>query len=214
MKRAFIHVLHMSICALCLFVSIATAQTTTPTAPENSPARLRLDSLEGLAARAHETVDVSLDGAALRLATQIAGDNDLLKNLPQGIDPALVRELLTGLQGVYIRVYEFKQSGGYTDANVEPILAQLRSSGWSRLFSVNKPGSEGDKVDIFAANDPTRNDRLNGMALIVREPKELVVGYVVGSINTDTVMKLIEIFKKMEISNSQGKQPTPPANKQ
>lgn len=195
------HLLPHTLCLLCAFafsVDAARAQDTTPVTPGvNAPARLRLDSLDALAAKATgETVDISLDGATLRLATQVAGSNDILKNLPPGIDQATVRELLANLQAVHVKVYNFKEPGAYTAANLEPVFSQLRGSGsgWSSLIAVNESGANGEKVNVFAANDPARNDRINGVAVVVQQPKELVVGYVIGSIDTDTVLKMIQLF--------------------
>src|ERR1044072_8225472 len=62
--------------------------------------RLRLESLERLAPKASETVDIEIDGILIKFAGSILSDDDA--------DERAVKELVTGVRGVYVRSYEFK----------------------------------------------------------------------------------------------------------
>lgn len=182
----------LTLCAL----SAATAQTTPGAAPSTAPSRLRFDSLADLKAKASETIDVELDGATLQMATKFAGTKGITGNLPPELDEATLRELLANLQGVYVKGFEFKQPGAYTEANLAPLRTQLTApgSGWSRVVAVNNQGSGGETIEVYAANDPQRADRLSGLAVIIQEPKELMIVNIIGSIDAETVVRLASKF--------------------
>src|SRR5437763_10445972 len=83
---------------------------------------LKLDSLDRLAAKASESVNVTLDGALLRMASGFLSDGDK--------DEAEVKKLVAGLRSILVRSFEFKNTGEYLDSDVEAIRAQLRNVGW------------------------------------------------------------------------------------
>lgn len=93
------------------------------------------ESLERLAAKAKETVNVSLDANMLQLA------GNFLSTQKEG--EAKVRELTGKLKGVYVRSFEFEKEGEYSDADVQPLRAQLtRERGWSRIVDVAEKTNE------------------------------------------------------------------------
>src|SRR5947208_1016113 len=83
---------------------------------------LKLDSLDRLAAKASESVNVTLDGAMLRMASGFLSDGDK--------DEAEVKKLVAGLKSILVRSFEFKNTGEYLESDVEAIRAQLRNVGW------------------------------------------------------------------------------------
>ena len=69
----------------------------------------------GLAAKASEKAEVDLDGSILKLALSqvpLKKDKD---------DKSPIADLLSGVQEIHLRNYEFDKAGAYTDADQEPL---------------------------------------------------------------------------------------------
>src|SRR2546423_4603205 len=77
-------------------------------------AKINLDSLAALETKAAETVDVALDERMLKLAAKVLST----KRSP---DEAKIKELVAGLQGVYVKVLTFDKDGEYSAADLNPI---------------------------------------------------------------------------------------------
>ena len=110
-------------------------------------------------------------------------DFDLRANARQ----TLVKEIVAGLKGVYVRSYESKAGAQFTDADLAPLREQLRAPGWSRIVDV-KSRDEGDNAEIYVA---TEGERVEGMAILTFEAKELTVINIVGSIDPNK-LRLLE----------------------
>jgi len=95
---------------------------------------------------------------------------------------------------VYVRGFEFKQAGQYSEAEVEEIRAQLRAPGWSRFMKVeDKDDPEGlETVEIYVFGKSEGSDIYAGMTIIVTEPKELTVVNIVGQGNVNQLMKQVK----------------------
>jgi hypothetical protein len=130
-------------------------------------ARLQLNSLSRLADKAKEVVDVNLDESMLQQASALGGKRP----------DAQTQAVLEGLRGVYVKSFEFTAPGGYTDADVEMVRAQLKAPGWSRIVSVR---DKGELAEIYLWSDGKNN---GGLAIIAAEPNELTVVNLVGRIN-------------------------------
>ncbi len=135
-------------------------------------------SIEKLAGRATEVVDVSLDGQLLKLAGRFLSTNDP--------DEAKVKNLVNGLKGVYVRSFEFEKEGEYSMADVEEIRHQLRGPGWSRMLGVTSKKS-GDNAEIYMKLE---NDRVGGLVILCAEPKELTIVNIIGNISLDDLSSL------------------------
>lgn len=142
--------------------------------------RLKLDHLNALAAKAADVVDVTLDGAALGMASKF------MEKEPEA------KALVQGLKGVYVKVFEFDKPGAYTPADVESIRSQLQAPGWTRIVQV-KSRKSGD-VEVYVLEDGKGGNA--GMAVFVAEAKELVVVNIVGPIDLE---KLASLEGKMGI---------------
>ncbi len=135
-------------------------------------------SLDRLAAKASETVDVSLDGALLQLAGKFLSS--------EKADEARVKNLITGLKGIYVKSFEFDKEGEYTPADVEAVRSQLRAPGWSRIVGVvSKRG--GENAEIYAKPE---GERIGGLVILAAEPKELTIVNIVGTIDLDQLSEL------------------------
>jgi hypothetical protein len=141
--------------------------------------RLRLDSLERLAPKATETVNVELDGFLIKFAGSILSNEDA--------DERAVKELISGLKGVYIRSYEFKSGGEFSEGDIAGIREQLRAPGWSRIIGVKSLGVEFDDAEVYVA---TSGGRVEGLALLDIEPMEVTVINIVGTLDLDKLKKL------------------------
>src|ERR1044072_7842122 len=90
--------------------------------------RLQLASLDHLAAKASQTVDVNVDERLMKLAAKLFSDKDE--------DERVIKKLITGLKGIYVKSFEFETDGQFVAADLEPIRAQLRGAGWTRMVNV------------------------------------------------------------------------------
>lgn len=141
--------------------------------------KLQLSNLDKLEARASESVDVSLDGALLRLAISVLKSSDP--------EERAIKEAVAGIKGVYVKSFEFEKEGEYSVADIDPIRTQLRSPGWSRMVGV-KSKKEGDNVEVYTMM--TTDGQISAMTVITTEPKELTVVNIVGMIDLEKLSKL------------------------
>jgi hypothetical protein len=140
-----------------------------------SAQRLNLD-FPGLADRADEVVDVTLDASMLQLAAKFLTGND-----PKERE---IREMVTGLQGIYVRSYEFSKEGEYDRSLIDRVKSQLGPT-WKPLVTVRSRTKE--NVNIMA---DMRGDRINGLVIISSEPREFTVVNIVGDIDIDRLSRL------------------------
>ena len=131
-----------------------------------------------LAAKASDTVDVSLSGSLLRLATKFLSDDDK--------DEAEVKKLVGGLKGIYVKSFEFKKAGDYTPADVESFRAPLHTPGWERIVGVHS-SEEGENVEVYIKNEAKG---IGGLAIIATEPKQVTLVNIVGPIDLDSLSQL------------------------
>jgi hypothetical protein len=132
--------------------------------------RLQLDFLNRLSAQAKETVDVTIDPSMMQMALGLLGGDKVR-------DDPTVKSMLAGLQGIYVKVFQFEKEGVYNAADVERVRAQLKDSRWKRTVSVQ---SKKEQVEVYMWNE---GDVPGGIAVLVAEPTELVVVNVVGKVD-------------------------------
>src|SRR2546430_15487142 len=81
--------------------------------------RVQIDIPASVAAKAAESVDVTLDGALLRLASKFLGNDG---------DERVARDMIEKLQGIYVKSYEFDEEGAYDRSIIENLRRQLGPS--------------------------------------------------------------------------------------
>ncbi len=135
-------------------------------------ARLKLDQLNTLSAKASEVVDVTLDGSSLAMASKFMKDD------PQA------QALIKNLQGIYVKVFEFEKPEAYSSGDLESVRAQLQ--GWNRMVQV-KSKKDGD-VDVYLLGDGKGGSA--GMTVVCADAKELVVVNIVGPIDLEKLSSL------------------------
>lgn len=136
---------------------------------------IKLD-FPGLADRADEIVDVTLDANMIRLASKFLSGNDN--------DEREIRQMLGGLKGIYVRSYSFSKEGEYDRTLIERIKSQLGAN-WKPLVTVRSKHKE--NVNIMA---DVRGDKIDGLVIISAEPREFTVVNIVGNIDIDRLSKL------------------------
>jgi hypothetical protein len=134
-------------------------------------------NIERLAAKAADTVDITIDGALLQLAAKfLASDRD-----GEGI-----ARLIGKIKGIYVRSYEFDRTGEFTDSDLESIRSQMKTPQWSRMASVRSQ-RQGENVDVYLK---TEKNVIAGLALIAAQPRQLTVVNIVGPIDLDELARI------------------------
>jgi hypothetical protein len=152
-------------------------------------------SFEKLAAKAVETVDVTLDGTMLQVAGKFMSEKEP--------DQAKAKKLVSGLKGIYVKSFEFANEGEYSEADVEAIRSQLSGPEWTRIVTVRSK-KDGENADIFFKKE---GDRYVGIAVISAEPKELTFVHIDGPIDLEQLGQLGGQFGIPKIQKKEGTGP-------
>jgi len=170
MNKPFYSLLKLgALLSLVLACAVVTTQGQT--------ARLELSQLDNLAAKASETVDVTIDERLLQLTAKFFSDKDQ--------DEAEIKHLINGLKGIYVKSFEFERENEYSAADVESIRTQLRNPSWTKILNVisKKEGS----IEIYVM---TNGAQVSGLAVLATELKELTVVNIIGPIDLEKLSKL------------------------
>ena len=141
-------------------------------------ARLQLDQLDALANRASNTVDVKLDEHLMQMTWKIFSDKDP--------EEQQIKELLKKVKGIYVKTFSFDKENEYTPAEVDPVISQLRGSGWSKIVGVRSK-KEGENVDVYVNQ---LGDQINGLAVVTMDPRQFAIINIVGPIDLDKLSQL------------------------
>lgn len=140
--------------------------------------KLEISTLNHLSQRASETVDINLDEHLLQVTGKFLSSKDA--------DDAKLKEIISGLKGIYVRNYSFEQENEFSASDVEPIRAQLRAPGWSRFLEI-RSRRDGDNIEVYVL---TEADKIAGLAILSVEPKELTVVNIVGMVDLEKLSDL------------------------
>jgi hypothetical protein len=140
--------------------------------------QLKMPNFDSLAAKASDSVSITLDSALLGIA---AGFLDSSKP-----EDAAAKELVGGLKGIYVRSYTFDKDFAFPTADVDLVRRQLSPPLWQRLVAV-RSHKEQSNVDIYMSVD---QGKANGLVIIASEPHEFTVVNIVGSIDLQKLHKL------------------------
>lgn len=157
-----------------LLVGIAALVTIAPL-----PAQIQI-GLDQLASKAKDTVDITLTGPMLQMAGKFLG----AQKSGDAADAAHSKSLLEHLKAISVKSFKFAEEGQYRQEDLDPVRAQLKAPGWSKIIG-NR--NEKESSDIFAKFDGTH---ITGFAILAAEPKELTVVYIEGSIDLGDLAKL------------------------
>jgi hypothetical protein len=159
-----------------------------------APQQFKLN-LDSIASKASDSVNVSLSGATLRFAARFLDSGDP--------DEAAVKKLIAGLEGIYIRHFEFKRDNMWTQADLDPIRQQLHSPEWQHIVGVTE--DDGDSVsDVYLRME---GEKPTGVAILVAESRELTVINIIGSIDLDQLAELSGHFDIPKLKIPKEKKP-------
>ena len=147
--------------------------------------RLNIDNLTALEGRADRVVDVTLDENMFRMIGKF-----IASGKSKSPDAAKVQELISGMKGIYVKSFEFEQEGQYSPSDVESIRSQLKGPGWSRMVGVRSK-KEGENAEVYMM---TQADKIQGIAILVANPKELTVVNIIGTIDPERISELSDSF--------------------
>jgi hypothetical protein len=147
--------------------------------PLASAQQLNLDSLSRLTKSASQVIDVMIDQQLLQLASKFL-------SATRSADEREIKELVRDLKGIYVKRFEFDGDGQFTNADIEPILRQVRSSGWARIVGVTS-SREYKNIEVFMMAD---GSIIKALAVVAALPRELTVVNLVGPIDIERLSRL------------------------
>ena len=131
-----------------------------------------------LVARASDVTEVTLDKNMLAFAAKfMTGKNG---------DDASLQHLVEGLDGIYVRTYEFDKEGEFSAEQVEQLRKHFETSEWSSLVK-ERDIKTGETTDVMVK---LVNGQTHGMFILTVEPKELTIVMILGSIHMEDLGKL------------------------
>lgn len=163
--------------------------------------KLVIPEFAGLAQKASESVNITLDPAMLGMAARFLDGND-----PQD---AATKEVIKGLQGIYVRSYTFDKDSAYQQTDIDAVRTQLSAPGWNRLVETHSRKTRAN-VDIYIMID---NNRAIGLALIASEPRQFTIVNIVGAIDLEKLHKLEGQFGVPKLDVDPSKTPSQGAQK-
>ena len=131
-----------------------------------------------LAARASDVTEVTLGKNMLAFAAKFMNGKDK--------DDAATRQLIEGLDGIYVRSYEFDKEGQYSMDEVEQLRKYFETSEWTPMVR-ERERKTGETTDVMVK---LVNGEAHGMFILEVEPKELTIVLILGPIRMDDLGKL------------------------
>ena len=131
-----------------------------------------------LAARASDVTEVTLGKNMLAFAAKIMNGKD--------DDDAEARHLIEGLDGIYVREYEFDKAGEYSAEEVDQLRKYFETSDWTPMVK-SRERKTGESTDVMVK---LVNGESHGLFILDAEPKELTIVLILGPIKMDELGKL------------------------
>ena len=149
-----------------------------PAVAQNSQLPLPSPVEKELAAKASNVTEVTLGKNMLAFAAKFMSGKDQ--------DEASTRHLIEGLDGIYVRDYEFDKEGQYSMDDIQKLRAYFETSDWTPIVREREKKS-GESTDVMMkiVNGETR-----GMFILDVEPKELSIVLILGPVKMEDLGKL------------------------
>lgn len=168
MKRKIFFLMRVLVLVLVAPVGGALAEAQNLSAP--SPVE------KALAARAANVSEVTLNKNMLGFAAKFMNRKE----------DAEVKQLIDGLDGIYIRNYEFDKPGEYAPEEVERLRASLTGGDWMPLVR-ERDRKSGESSDVMIR---MVNGESHGLFVLSAEKKEVSVVLILGKIRMEDLGKL------------------------
>jgi hypothetical protein len=159
---------------------LGAAALVAPALAQPSPSPLPLPSPveKELAARAANVTEVTLGKGMLDFAAKFMDSNDK--------DQAAAKQLIEGLDGIYVRDYEFDKGGEYSMDQVDLLRKAFETPEWSPMVHEHESKS-GESTDVMMK---LVNGEPHGIFVLAAEPKELTIVLILGPIRMDQLSQL------------------------
>jgi hypothetical protein len=147
----------------------------TATAMAQNP-RIETKQLDALATKASQTVDVNIDERLIQLTAKILGKD------PEDVK---IKEIVTGLKGIYVKSFEFETEGQFSTADLESVRSQLTNAAWNKVVNVRskKEGS----VEVYLMSNAST---ISGLAVLASDAKQITVVNIIGNVDLDKLSQL------------------------
>jgi hypothetical protein len=150
-----------------------------------------------LAAKASDVTEVTLGKTMLGFAAKFMDGKDG--------DEAATRKLIEGLQGIYVREYEFDKEGDYSMEQIEQLRKYFETSEWSPIVREReRKGRETTDVMVKLVNGES-----HGIFVLEAEPKELTIVLILGPVRMEDLGKLKGLSGLGALGDLDGVQATP-----
>jgi len=164
--------LGLAVVALAISTAACTAWSQTSALPAPSPTE------KELASRASDVTEVTLGKNMLEFAAKVLNG--------KSEDDAAVKHLIEGLDGIYVREYEFDKPGQFSPEEVDQLRKYFETSEWTSVVKERERKS-GETTDVMVK---LVNGESHGLFVLSVEPKELTIVLILGPIKMDDLGKL------------------------
>jgi len=163
-------------------ILVQVAALALPALAQTSPSPLPLPSAveKELAARASNVTEVTLDKNMLGFASKF------MKDKGKGQNDANASQFIQGLDGIYVREYEFDKEGQYSMDMVDQLRKHYETSEWSPMVR-ERERKTGEVTDVMMK---MVNGESRGMFVLEAAPKELTIVLIQGPIRMQDLGKL------------------------
>jgi Domain of unknown function (DUF4252) len=149
-----------------------------PAVAQNSQLPLPSPIEKELAAKASNVTEVTLGKNMLAFAAKFMNG--------KGEDDAATRKLIEGLDGIYVRDYEFDKEGQYSMDDIQKLRSYFETSDWSPIVR-ERDKKSGESTDVMMK---VVNGETHGMFILDVEPKELSIVLILGPVKMEDLSKL------------------------
>jgi hypothetical protein len=162
-------------------IILGAATLIAPALAQQSPSPLQLPaSLEKeLGTHASNVTEVTLGKGMLDFAAKFMDKNDK--------DQVAVKQLIEGLDGIYVRDYEFDKEGQYSMDQLEQLRQAFATPEWTPMVHERESKGGGESTDVMMK---MVNGEPQGIFVLDAEPKELAIVLILGPIRMDQLSEL------------------------
>jgi hypothetical protein len=182
MKKIF------SMLVLAVMALAIPAWAQTASAPAPFPLQPAVE--KELAAKASNVTEVTLGKNMLGFAAKFMNGG--------GSDDEATRQLILGLDGIYVRDYEFDKEGEYSPDELEKLRQSFETSEWTSIVREREKNGESTDVMVKLVNGES-----HGMFILSAEAKELSIVLILGPIRMDQLGALKGIGGLSALGNVQ-----------
>src|SRR5580765_4095243 len=105
---------------------------------------------------------------------------------PRNKDARTIGQAISGLKGIYVRVYNFAEINQYDISDIDQIRNELNNPAWQKVANMRSKRKD-QRVDIYTM---FTGDMMSGAAVVFSDTKSVAVVNVVGVIDIETLVEL------------------------